>query len=89
MDKIQYNIVNLDIKFKRESGRCGYFQRVKVLLLLKKETSDFYGKGTTFLCLLWNFSNSFSLFECIVYSVYSSTVSLAFLNRPYFVWKEL
>lgn len=48
MDKIQYNIVNLDMKFKKESRMCGYFQRVKALLLLKKETSDFYGKGTTF-----------------------------------------
>ena len=36
------------MKFKKESRMCGYFQRVEALLLLKKETSDFYGKGTTF-----------------------------------------
>jgi len=34
----------------------GIFPASKITLLLQTEKSDFYGKGTPFLCLLRNFS---------------------------------
>lgn len=58
------------------------------LYLPQAETSDFYGKGTLFQCLLRNFLHTFLRFDSSEHFIRCATVSFAFRNRPYFVWKR-